>query len=127
MIYSIAKTNKTKKISESNGSAFLRSGEVFETLKIQKINLAVNTGNTEIDNDLNLILRLLLTFADNWLVQSAEFVQLAIKNPTLSQEEIGLKIGINQAAVSRRRKRAQYDLILETDKYFRQKIKALNS
>jgi hypothetical protein len=121
------KTFKTKKITESNGSAFLRSGEVFETLKIQKINLAVNTGNTEIDNDLNLILRLLLTFADNWLVQSAEFVELAIKNPTLSQEEIGLKIGINQAAVSRRRKRAQYDLILDTDKYFRQKIKALNS
>jgi SatD family (SatD) len=121
------KSFKTKKISESNGTAFLRSGEVFETLKSQKINLAINTGNTEIDSNLNLILRLLLTFSDNWLVQSAQFVQVVIKNPTLSQEEIGLKLGINQAAVSRRRKRAQYDLILETDKYFRQKIKAINS
>lgn len=121
------KTFKTKKISESNGTAFYRSGEVFEKLKSQKINLAINTGNTEIDNNLNLIVRLLLTFADNWLAQSAEFVQIAIKNPTLSQEEIGQQLGINQAAISRRRKRAHYDLLLETDAYFRKKIKEINS
>lgn len=121
------KTFKTKKISESNGTAFLRSGEVFETLKSQKINLALNTGSIEIDSNLNLIVRLLLTFADNWLAQSAEFVQIAIKNPTLSQEEIGQQLGINQAAVSRRRKRAHYDLLLETDAYFRTKIKEINS
>lgn len=121
------KTFKTKKISESNGTAFLRSGEVFETLKSQKINLALNTGSIEIDSNLNLIVRLLLTFADNWLAQSAEFVQIAIKNPTLSQEEIGQQLGINQAAVSRRRKRAHYDLLLETDAYFRKKIKEINS
>ena len=52
------KTYKTKKITESNGSAFIRSGELFETLKKQKINLAVNSGNPDFDEEVNLILQL---------------------------------------------------------------------
>jgi hypothetical protein len=117
---------KAKKISESNGSAFARSGEVFETLKKQKINLAVNSGYEAFDAEINLILRLSLTFMDNWLAQSAEFVLTAIDNPSLSQEEIGAKLGINQAAVSRRRKRAQFDLVMEIEHYFRNKIKTIS-
>ncbi len=120
------KTYSANKISESNGSAFIRSGEVFETLKKQKINLLINSGNLMLDREINLMLRLCLTFMDNWLAQSAEFVQVAIANPTLSQDEIGLKLGINQAAVSRRRKRAQFDLMMEIEKHFREKIKAIN-
>jgi predicted XRE-type DNA-binding protein len=119
------KTHKAKKISESNGSAFVRSGELFETLKKQKITLAVNSGNTGFDSEMNLMLRLGLTFMNNWLVQSAEFVLTAIENQSLSQEEIGLKLGINQAAVSRRRKRANFDLMMELESHYRQKIKTL--
>jgi predicted XRE-type DNA-binding protein len=121
------KNYKSKKISESNGTAFARSGEVFETLKKQKINLAINSGNVEFDLQINLMLRLCLTFMNNWLVQSAEFILVAIKNQKLSQEEIGLLLGINQAAVSRRRKRANYDLMQETDKFFRLKVKNLDA
>lgn len=119
-------TYKAKKISESNGSAFSRSGDVFETLKKQKINLAINSGNAAFDGEINLMLRLCLTFMDNWLAQSAEFVLTAIENPSLSQEEIGVKLGINQAAVSRRRKRAQFDLVMEVEKYFRNKVKTIS-
>lgn len=120
------KTYKAEKISESNGTAFVRSGELFETLKKQKTTLAINSGNLDFDTEINLMLRLGLTFMDNWLVQSAEFVQTAIENESLSQEEIGLKLGINQAAVSRRRKRAQFDLVTELDNHFRKKIKTIN-
>ena len=120
------KTHKTRKITESNGSAFIRSGETFETLKKQKLNLAVNSGNPLFDEDLNLMLKLSLSFMDNWLQQSGEFVLVAIQNPTLSQEEIGVKLGINQAAVSRRQKRANFELVKELDLYYRQKIKTLS-
>lgn len=119
------KSYSANKISESNGSAFVRSGELFDTLKKQKNNLAINTGNTAFDNEINLMLRLGLTFMDHWLVQSAEFVLTTLKNPTLSQEEIGLLFNINQAAVSRRRKRAKFDLVLELESYFRKKIKTI--
>ena len=121
------KTYKGKKISESNGTAFSRSGEVFETLKKQKINIAINSDNEAFDAEFNLMLRLALTFMDNWLVQSAEFVLKSIENPSLSQEEMGVKLGINQAAVSRRRKRAQFDLMIELEQYFRNKIKILTA
>ncbi|HQW69168.1 MAG TPA: SatD family protein [Flavobacterium sp.] len=119
------KTYKTKKITESNGSAFIRSGELFETLKKQKINLAVNSGNVDFDEEFNLIVQLSMSFMDSWLQQSAEFVLIAIQNPTLSQEEIGSMLGINQAAVSRRQKRSQYELMLQVERYFRKKIKSL--
>ena len=120
------KNYKAKKISESNGTAFARSGEVFETLKKQKINLAINSSDKEFDLQMNLMLRLCMTFMDNWLVQSAQFVQVAMKNKTLSQEEIGHILGITQAAVSRRRKRANYDLMNESEKYFRLKVKNID-
>lgn len=119
------KTYKTKKITESNGSAFVRSGELFETLKKQKINLAVNSGNVDFDEEFNLIVQLSMSFMDSWLQQSAEFVLVAIQNPTLSQEEIGSMLGINQAAVSRRQKRSQYELLLQVERYFRKKVKSL--
>lgn len=120
------KTYTAATISESNGTAFVRSGELFETLKKQKTTLAINSGNGDLDTEINLMLRLGLTFMDNWLVQSAEFVLASIENKSLSQEEIGVKLGINQAAVSRRRKRAQFDLVLELDNHFRKKIKNLS-
>ncbi|PAM93080.1 hypothetical protein B4N84_18995 [Flavobacterium sp. IR1] len=119
------KTYNADRISESNGSAFINSGELFETLKKQKVTLALRTGNVAFDDTLNLMLRMALTFMDSWLIQSAEFVALAIENPDLSQEELGQKLGINQAAVSRRQKRAQFDLVLNLDRYFRTQIKQL--
>ena len=119
------KTYKSRKITESNGSAFIRSGETFDTLKKKKLNLAIRSADTIFDEELNLMLKLSLSFMDNWLQQSAEFVIVAIQNPTLSQEEIGILLGINQAAVSRRQKRANYELIKELDLYFRKKFKTL--
>lgn len=117
------KTHNGEKVSESYGTAFINSGELFETLKKQKITLAMRTGDAVIDEKMNLMIQLASTFMDNWLAQSAEFVAVAIENPTLSQEELGQKLGINQAAVSRRQKRAQFDLVMHLDRYFRTQIK----
>jgi hypothetical protein len=119
------KTHAAEKISESNGSAFIHSGELFETLKKQKVTLAIQTANPLIDEKMNLMLQLALTFMDNWPAQSAEFVAIAIENPSLSQEELAPKLGIKRAAVSRRQKRAQFDLILSLDRYFRKQINTL--
>jgi hypothetical protein len=119
------KTYNAAKITESNGTAFIHSGEIFETLKKQKLNLAINSGAILFDEELNLMLKLSLSFMDNWLQQAAEFVLIAIQNPKLSQEEIGIKLGINQAAVSRRQKRSNYELLLQVENHFREKIKTL--
>jgi hypothetical protein len=68
------------------------------------------------------MLRLALTIMDHWLAQPAAYVSAALAHPEWSQEEMGQKLGISQAAVSRRRKRAYYDLIVELDQYYRKKI-----
>lgn len=113
------------KITESNGSAFIRSGELFDMLRKEKLTLAINSSNADFDSDLNLLLRFGSAIINNWLPQSGEFVQKAIENRTLSQEELGTLLGINQAAVSRRQKRSQFELIMELDTYYRKKLKTL--
>lgn len=117
------KTSKAKRISESNGSAFVYSGEAFDVMKKNKINLVVQSADNQFNKDMNLLIRLGLSFMDNWLAQQAEYVLLAINNPKLSQEEMGEILKINQAAVSKRRKRANFDLMLEINQAYVEKLK----
>ncbi len=113
------------KITESNGSAFVRSGELFETLRADKISLAINSGNADFDNDVNLMLRLATAIMNNWLPQSGEYVKTAIENRSSLQEDLGVLLGINQAAVSRRQKRSQFELIMDVEAHYRTKIKTM--
>ena len=119
------KTSAAKRISESNGSAFVYSGEAFDVMKKNKINLVVQSADNQFNKDMNLLIRLGLSFMDNWLAQQAEYVLLAINNPKLSQEEMGEILKINQAAVSKRRKRANFDLMLEINQAYVEKLKML--
>lgn len=119
------KTYKAKRISESNGSAFVYSGEAFDVMKKNKTTLVVQSANSDFNKDMNLLIRLGLSFMDNWLSQQAEYVLLAINNPELSQEEMGEILKINQAAVSKRRKRANFDLMLEINQAYVEKLKML--
>jgi len=74
-----------KNILESNGTAFVRSGRTFEELRKNKSTLLVNTGNNELDQELNLYIKLVLTgFMDKWSVASAEIVSLILENKSIS-------------------------------------------
>lgn len=119
------KTYNAKRISESNGSAFVNSGEAFDLLKKNKTSLIIQSPNLQFNKEMNLIIRLGLSFMDNWLAQQAEYVLVAIQNPKISQEEIGEILKINQAAVSKRRKRANFDLLLEINAAFIEKLNLL--
>lgn len=121
------KTYKAKRISESNGSVFVNSGEAFDLMKKNKTNLVIQSSNSEFNKEMNLLLRLGLSFMDNWLPQQAEFVVLAIQHNELSQEEIGEMLNINQAAVSKRRKRANFDLLMEINSSYVEKLKMLET
>lgn len=119
------KTYNAKRISESNGSAFVNSGETFDLLKKNKTSIIIQSSNQQFNKEMNLIIRLGLSFMDNWLAQQAEYVLVAIQNPKVSQEEIGEILKINQAAVSKRRKRANFDLLLEINAAFIEKLNLL--
>src|SRR5690606_38836579 len=93
-------------ITRRQGSAFVRSGQLLEQLKPQKLLWAIATGNDEKDKEINLLLKLCGALIDDWLPQSAAYVSAALAYPEWSQQQIGTRLGIAQAAVSRRRKRA---------------------
>lgn len=120
-----SETFKGVSVSESNGSAYQRSGRIFETLKEDKLNLAIATGNTKEDESLNLMLKLALDFMDEWTSVSAEIVAIALENPKLTQQEIASQLHIQQSAVSQRQKRARLDLVMELLAYYPKTVKRM--
>ncbi|MEW4924727.1 SatD family protein [Algibacter sp. 2305UL17-15] len=120
------KTYQGKKVSESNGEAFVYSGETLESLKKEKQNLRIKTSDNKIDKELNLYFKLALSTMDNWTVNSAEIMKLSIENPDALQHELAEKIGTKQDAISKRQKRAGLEHILELDAMYRQKIATLS-
>ncbi|MDO7170633.1 transcriptional regulator [Mariniflexile sp. AS56] len=120
-----SKTFKGHDVTESNGDAFVFSGEVLETLKKEKQNLRIKTNNNAINEELNLYFKLALITMDSWSVNSAEIVKLSIENPEALQTELGKLIGINQNAISNRQKRAHLDEILELNQMYKHKTSLL--
>lgn len=112
-------------VSESNGTAYQRSGRTFESLKEDKNNLAIATGHKFHDNTLNLILKLASHFMDDWSTVSAEIVAMALDNPNTPQAEIAKKLNIQQSAVSQRQKRARLDLVNDLLDYYAQIFKEI--
>ena len=116
---------KGSSVSESNGSAYKRSGRTFETLKKEKLHLAIATGNEKEDESLNLMIRLALDFMDEWTSVSAEIIAIAMSNPNKAQQEIGKELNIQQSAISQRQKRARLDLVLQLLDYFPKTVKRM--
>ncbi|GAA4961106.1 transcriptional regulator [Algibacter aquimarinus] len=116
------KTYDGENVTESNGEAFIFSGETIESLKKEKQNLRIKTNHFELDQELNLYFKLALVFMDNWTKNSAEIVKLSIENPNALQSDLGKMIGINQNAISTRQKRAHLEEIEELDLMYREKI-----
>jgi|TARA_R110000744_G_scaffold5419_1_gene19127 hypothetical protein len=110
-------------VSQSNGKAYQRSGRIFETLKEQKLNLAIVTGHEDKDETLNLMLKLALNFMDDWSPVSAQMVSLALAKPNASQQEVADQLKIRQSAVSQRLKRARMDLVLDLLAYYHKNLK----
>lgn len=117
------KKYSAQRISESNGPAFVYSGDKFEKLKKEKRNLAVQSCWPDFDDEINLYLKLTNTFMDNWSVSSAELMRIVLQSPEATQEEIGKALGIKQNSVSGRWNRAKIDEIMEVEHVFRKKLK----
>ena len=113
-------------VSESNGPAYHRSGRTFESLKEDKLNLTIATGDGFYDDTLNLMLKLALDFMDDWSPVSAEIVVMAFEYPKASQADLAKRLGIQQSAVSQRQKRARLDLVFDLLDYYDKILKDLN-
>lgn len=114
-----------ERISESNGSAYQRSGRTFSYLKKKKSNLRITTGQPEFDETWNLILALSLNFMDHWSSVSAEITTLSLNHPNRSQEALARQLNIKQSAISQRRKRARWKLLKAVLDHYEKQIHKL--
>ncbi len=116
------KTYDAPNISESNGPAFINSGEKFETLKKIKQTLAVQSPWPDLDKELNLLISLASIVMDKWSPSSAEIIALSLQDREKPQIELAAQLAITQSSVSERQTRAHFSQIIELETYYCQKI-----
>lgn len=117
------KEYQAKKITESNGSAFVNSGECFEEQKKQT--LAVRSPNTQMDEQINLLLELALLTIDNWSKTTALVVKIALENPMKNQMELANMLKKAQSSISEALTRGGFDEMMRMEKRYRDLIKSL--
>ena len=115
----------SEKITESNGSAYVNSGRLLTDIKTQGKTLAIQTENIKVNRDLNILFKWASIDFNNWSAATAEIIFQLLSNSELTQEELAKELNITQSSVSQRLKRANFELLTETDQFFRKKIAEL--
>jgi len=82
------KTYVASRISESNGEAFVNSGEKFEELKKLKQRLAIKSPLAVSDTQLNLMISLASIAMNTCSATSAQLIDLFLRHQHLSQKEL---------------------------------------
>ncbi len=110
------KTYTAKSITESNGNAFIYSGECFENLK--KTTLAIKSKDSIFDKQINIMIELALLTMDNWTPVASSFFKAAIENPNSNQSELAKMLNREQSDISKGLKRAGYDEIYKLIQFY---------
>lgn len=121
------KTYRARRISESNGPAFVHAGDQFELLRKEKTTLALKSPFPDFDEEMNLLLKLATIFMDQWTVSSAALASLALAHPGATQQWLGAQLGIGQSSVSGRWNRAHVAETLEVLARYRKRLNELTA
>ncbi|UII74832.1 transcriptional regulator [Flagellimonas sp. HMM57] len=111
------------KITESNGSAFVYSGECFENLKKQT--LALKSDVMSFDVSINLMLELATLTMNNWLPATARVVKTAIENPKANQKELASLLETTQSNISEALLRAGFDEVQKLIYFYKSQLAKL--
>ena len=111
------------KITESNGQAFIHSGETFEKLK--KETIGIQTPWKSFDEALRIMLLLASIKMDEWSPISSEIVKASIEYPNFTQKDLATQLGKKQSDISKGVKRAGYDALKKLMNFYTDKIDEL--
>lgn len=114
---------RSSRITESNGSAFVKSGECFDALKKQ--NIMFNSGDEDLNLAINIMLELSLYISDKWTTTVSKIIKLAIENPNLKQMQLAEQLNKSQSNISEALKRGGFDEIMRMNTYYEKQIKTL--
>lgn len=114
------KTYASERITESNGSAFVNSGECFETMKSST--LAIKSEDEGFDDTINIMLELAQLTMNSWSATSSEIIKISLENPKLNQKQIAKLLGKSQSNISEGLKRAGFDEIQKLLNYYKAQV-----
>lgn len=117
------KTYVSDKITESNGSAFVNSGECFEHMKNNT--LALKSDFESFDTTINIMLELAQLTMNNWSVTSSEIIKTTLENPELNQKQIAKMLNKSQSNISEGLKRGGFDEISKLLQYYKTQIQTI--
>ena len=110
-----------KRISESNGSAFVRSGTALESKGSWRISF--RSDDKALDKSMQLILDLSEEVMGRWTPNSAEVIQAALLHPDWRQSDLADHLDRSQSTISETLKRTGLDLLLRVDEHYRNEVK----
>ncbi|MAU17567.1 MAG: transcriptional regulator [Muricauda sp.] len=117
------KNYEAPKITESNGPAFVNSGQCFENLKKQ--NLGIRTSNKKFDEQINLLLELALLTMDNWTPAISKTVKCAMENPGMNQKELASLLNKSQGNISEELNKAGFDEVKKMIQFYNNQLAQL--
>ena len=101
------KSYQGKKVTESNGTAYINSGESFEQLK--NTTLHIKTPSADFDEIFQPILRMTSLVADNWKPATANTIYRALLQPDLLQKDLAEQLEKDSTTISKALKRGGYE------------------
>ena len=113
----------SKKISESNGTAYQNSGLCFESLK--KSNLAIRSNDADWDEPLSIMLELILFIADKWTESQAEVIKAIIENPKKNQNQLAKLLEKTQSTISASLDRSGFESLVRIIEYYKKQTQLL--
>lgn len=111
------------KIKESNGSAYVNSGECFDNLK--KHTLAIKSEHVIFNETINTMLNLALLTANNWTSKVSEVIKVILENPDKNQNSLALLLNKSQSSISEALKRGGFEEIMKMNDYFKNNVSSL--
>lgn len=118
-----AENYPSTKITESNGTAYINSGECFEELK--KYTLAIKSGNAALDELLNIMIKLSLLTTDDWTSVVSKVIKTAIEHPEKNQKDLAKLLDRSQSNISEALKRGGYEEIRSMNAFYVKNISQL--
>ena len=114
------KTFQSEKITESNGSAFIYSGECYEQLKKQT--LAIKTPWEDLNRTMNLLFDFSSLVMDNWTPISSLIINTAFET-NATQKELAASLKKKQGNISASLKKSGFDEFQKLLNYYQKEIK----
>lgn len=114
------KSYSGSRVTESNGTAFINSGDGIELMKNNT--LFIKTPWPDINDYFETILKLISFISDGWKPATSEAVYYSLANKGLKQKELAVLMGKRSSTVSLALKRGGYSEIMEAVELYTKNI-----